>query len=90
MNLQDFPLDKQVRIAFYLTIQMIIAKFNFKICPLWIGSFSYSVNEINYRWKIQPKRLEWKPIQIDDGVKLSQFDLISTDWNGSQYVKHGT
>ena len=44
-------------------------------------SVSYPINEIVYKWKNQNNSTEWNPIQIDDGVKLSQFDLLGTKWN---------
>lgn len=53
---------------------------------MWIGSFSYSEQEVSYRWKIKGDSVDWKPIQIDNGVVLSQFDLLGTDWNHSRYI----
>ncbi len=59
-----------------------------KTCPLWIGSFSYSMNEIGYQWGTLLKlAVDWKPVQIDRKMKLSQFDLIGTNWNGTRIVK---
>ena len=58
------------------------------MCPLWIGSFSYSTNEISYQWGTQLKlAVDWKPVQIDQKMKLSQFDLIGTNWNATRVVK---
>lgn len=57
-------------------------------CPLWVGSYSYSVDEVEYRWKTKAD-VNYKAIQVDDGVKLSQFDLIGIEWNGTSYSKFG-
>ncbi len=50
---------------------------------------SYPANEVVYKWKEQNISVGWFPIQIDDGVKLSQYDLLGTAWNGSQYEIKG-
>ena len=59
-----------------------------QVCPLWIGSYSYSVDEVEYRWKTKEDNPSWKPIQIDDGVKLSQFDLLGTNWNKTDFYQN--
>lgn len=37
------------------------------VCPLFIGSFGYTTDELVYRWENQ--------VDIDPGVKISQFEL---------------
>ena len=66
----------------------LIFMFSIKVCPLWIGSYSYSVDEVVYKWKIKQDNPHWKPIQIDDGVKLSQFDLLGTNWNKTDFYQN--
>lgn len=56
------------------------------MCPLWVGSFSYSTNETSYNWMEKRRQPTWKPIQIDNRVKLSQFDILSTSWNSTKYI----
>ncbi len=43
-----------------------------------------------YKWKSKTKSHspDWKPIQIDDGVRLSQFDLLGTEWNSSETIRN--
>jgi len=46
------------------------------------------MNEIGYQWGTLLKlAVDWKPVQIDRKMKLSQFDLIGTNWNGTRIVK---
>ena len=35
-----------------------------QICPLWVGSFSYSTSEIVYRWGSKRESTNLKPIQM--------------------------
>ena len=51
---------------------------------------SYPNNEVIYKWKEENISIGWFPIQIDDGVKLSQFDLLGTNWNDSQAIQKGS
>jgi len=32
------------------------------------------------------KRPSWKPIEIYNKVKLSQFDILSTSWNSTKRI----
>jgi gamma-aminobutyric acid receptor subunit alpha len=50
-------------------------------CPLYIGSYGYEMDEVKYIWKSVKDNKNYKAIQIDVGVKLSQFDLLGTKWN---------
>jgi len=44
-----------------------------QVCPLFIGSFSYSSDEITYKWKSKSHLINWKPIQIGINIYESIY-----------------
>ncbi|XP_059150903.1 gamma-aminobutyric acid receptor subunit alpha-1-like [Physella acuta] len=65
----DGSIYMSVRLTINARCPMMLSRYPMDrvVCPLYIGSFGYTTDEVVYRWENQ--------VDIDPGVTLSQFEL---------------
>lgn len=54
-------------------------------CPLKVGSFGYSTNDLIYEWALSGKKKD-SGVSIATNMKLSQFELIETPTDNTTLI----
>ncbi|KAI5700154.1 hypothetical protein M8J75_014970 [Diaphorina citri] len=69
----DGFLTYSMRLTLTATCKMFLRKFPFdtQTCPLLVGSFGYTSNDVKYKWQSET------PVDIEHGLELAQYALVN-------------